>query len=377
MDIRSGRTGRVLRTITSTTAGENLGFDAVAAAAVAGGETQSGGRASAGTWRRAVLVGIGMARIGILVALLLVGCGTAESTAPPVAEQPAGTLVVLSADNRLTAIDVASGRRVTRLVRSLPACGAELVVTGGHIVFSAVIRGATTVFSIPLSLDRRPMRLGTAHQFVRSARAGRVWLAGTDCDRTAMVGVREVSVEGEVTFESARRMPGNSVTAAVPEGLVVSDDRELFVWEPGTGRTRARLPLEMVFGAHGSRLAGCATGSDCKDLAVVDAATGRTVARPGGRLDVGATFSPDGSWLAVPARAGRRWTVALVDARTGAATLVRGLRARQWYPDLRWSSSGWLFIRTGFRVLAYRPGAARVERLPIRLPRSTIAVAAG
>jgi hypothetical protein len=29
VDVRSGRTGRVLRTITSTTAGENLGFDAV------------------------------------------------------------------------------------------------------------------------------------------------------------------------------------------------------------------------------------------------------------------------------------------------------------------------------------------------------------
>jgi hypothetical protein len=29
LDIRSGRTGNVLRTITSTTAGENLGFDAV------------------------------------------------------------------------------------------------------------------------------------------------------------------------------------------------------------------------------------------------------------------------------------------------------------------------------------------------------------
>ena len=29
VDVRSGRTGGVLRTITSTTAGENLGFDAV------------------------------------------------------------------------------------------------------------------------------------------------------------------------------------------------------------------------------------------------------------------------------------------------------------------------------------------------------------
>lgn len=318
-----------------------------------------------------------MARILVtgLVVVLLAGCGGPERE-PAVPERPAGTLVVLSGENRLTAIDVSSGRRVTRRVRSLPACGAELFVTGGHIVVSAVIKGSTTVFSIPLALDRRPTRLGTAHAFVRSPTDGRVWLAGTDCDRRGMVGVREVSVDGEVTFESDRRVPGNFVAAAVPHGLVVSRERELFVWDPGTGRQRG-LSLEMAFGTHGSLLAGCAARSDCKDLAVVDATTGRTVARPGGRLDVGATFSPDGSWLAVPAVAGRRWSVALVDPRTGAVTRVRGSGARNWYPDLRWSSSGWLFIRAGARVKAYRPGAARAERLPIRLPDSTVGFAAG
>jgi hypothetical protein len=45
--------------------------------------------------------------------------------------------------------------------------------------------------------------------------------------------------------------------------------------------------------------------------------------------------------------------------------------------DLAWSSSGWLFIRAGSRVKAYRPGAERAEMLPIRLPRSTLAFAAG
>lgn len=276
-----------------------------------------------------------------LVLVLLSGCGGAERE-PAVTEKPQGTLVVLADENRLTTIDVASGRRATRRVRSLPPCGAELFVTGGHIVFSAVIRGSTTVFSIPLSLDRRPTRLGTAHVFVPSATDGRVWLAGTDCDRNAMVGVREVSVGGEVTFESDRRVPANFVAAAVPDGLVVSRERELFVWDPITGRRR-----------------------------------GLTLARPIRQLDAGGAFSPDGSWLAVPALAGRRWRAALVDLRTGAETPVRGSGARNWYPDLRWSSSGWLFIRAGFRVQAYRPGAARVERLPIRLPRSTIAFAAG
>ena len=239
-----------------------------------------------------------MRRIAIVLAAVLAGCGAPEGAAPAPAPDPAGTLVVLSASNRLTVIDVASGRRVTRRVRSLPGCGAEIFVTGGRIVFSAVVEGVTTVYSIPLTLDRRPTRLGVAHQFVPSATEGRVWLAGTDCDRTAMVGAREVSVEGEVTSSSDRRVPGDFVAAAVPEGLVVGGDRGLAVWDPGTGRTRG-LGLEMGFSAHGSLVAGCAEDSDCRDLEVVDVANGQTVAAPRG-LDVGATFSPDGSLLAAP-----------------------------------------------------------------------------
>lgn len=265
-----------------------------------------------------------MTLIAMLLALL----------APP-PQPPAGTLVVLSDANRLTAIDVASRRRETRRVRTLPACGAELFVTGGQIVFSAVVKGRTTVFSIPLTLDRRPRRLGAAHVFVPSAVEGRIWLAGTDCHRTAMVGVREVSVEGEVTFDSDARVPGNWVAGAVPDGLVVFNERADFVWDPRTGRT-----------AQAS-------------------------------FDPDGVPSPDGSRLAVPVHAQRRWSVELVDARTGARTPIRGSATGRWFPELAWSEGGRLFIRDGFRVKAYRPGAARAERLPFRLPRTTIAFAAG
>ena len=264
----------------------------------------------------------------VLIAMLL------ALLAPP-PEPPAGTLVFLSDANRLTAIDAGSGRRVTRRVRSLPGCGAELFVTGGDIVFSAVVDGATTVFSIPLTLDRRPTRLGTAHLFVPSATDGRVWLAGTDCDWTEMTGVQEVSVDGEVTFDSGARVPGDWVAGAVPDGLVVLDERDDFVWDPRTGRT-----AEVSF-----------------DPEVVP--------------------SSDGSLRAVPVRARRRWSVELVDA-AGVRTPIPGSATGRRYPEVAWSrSSGRLFIRDGFRVKAYRPGDARAERLPFRLPRSTVAVAAG
>src|ERR671918_698349 len=104
-----------------------------------------------------------MARVAIvcfLVATLLSGCGGVES--PPATERPAGTIVFVSDSNRLTAIDVATGRPTVRRIRSVPACGAELFVTGGHIVFSGVMKRRTTVFSEPLGLDRAPTRLGSA-----------------------------------------------------------------------------------------------------------------------------------------------------------------------------------------------------------------------
>jgi hypothetical protein len=319
-----------------------------------------------------------MARTAIVVLLAawLAACGDVESRPAAATERPAGTIVVASDSNRLTAIDVASGRRTTRRVRSVPACGAQLFVTGGHIVFSGIVRRITTVFSIPLSLDRRPVRLGGAHLFVPSATEGRVWLVGTDCDRVRMVGVRELAVDGGVTFENDRSVPADTVAGAVPDGLLISRRHELLVWDPVTGTSR-RLGLEWAFAIEGSQVAGCAAGSECDDLAIVDTATGRTVPlEPGahGELDMGGSFSPDGRVLATPVRRGRRWAVALVAPRTGAHAIIPGTRTGRVYPELRWArSSGWLFIRDGRRLRAYRPGARRAERLPIRLPRSTVA----
>ena len=102
-------------------------------------------------------------------------------------------------------------------------------------------------------------------------------------------------------------------------------------------------------------------------------------AQPAGRhqLDGSGAFSPDGSLLATPARVGRRWSVALVDARTGKVTIIPGTRTGKVYPELRWSrSSGRLFIRAGRTLEAYRPSERRAEALPFRLPVSAAAFAA-
>jgi hypothetical protein len=267
-------------------------------------------------------------------------------------------------------------------MRALASCGPELHVTAGHVVFAGVRRGRTVVYSVPVSLDRAPSRLGAAHAFVPSATEGRVWLAGVDCSRRAMIGAHEVTIDGQVTQTSDRRVPGTWLEGAVDGGLVVfRSRRRLEVWDPRTGGTR-RLPLEGTAEGHGSLLVGCAPGSRCRRLLVFDTRTGdRVRPRPprSYRLDPGVRFSPDGSFIAAPAVSGKRWSVALVDTRDGTTRIVPGSSTGEVYPSLAWSaSSGRLFFsaRAG-RIGAYRPGEERARRLPFRLPGNALAFMAG
>jgi hypothetical protein len=320
--------------------------------------------------------------VALAAAVLLTGDGGADTVGERGAARPSGTLVFVTGSNRLTAIDMATGRRTVRTVRALPGCGPQLYATGGHVVFAGVRKGWTVVYSAPISLERPPTRLGRAHAFVPSATEGRVWLAGTDCSRRKMRGVREVTVEGRTAFASRRRVPVSWLAGAVAGGLIVPRDRGLVVWDPRTGRASPPLRLDAVTATHGRLLAGCADRSRCRELAILDADTARTVLPEpidGRRLQPDAEFSPDGSLLAAPAGAGRRWRVALVDTRDGSATIVPGVRmATHYYPQLDWTSSGWLLILApGGRLRAYRPGAPRAVTLPFRLPRRARAFVAG
>jgi len=197
-------------------------------------------------------------------------------------ERPAGTLVFVTGSGRLVAIDVASGRRVTRRVPAIASCGPEMHVTGGHVVFAGVRNDHTVVFSVPMTLERRPTLLGRAHAFAPSATEGRVWLVGTDCHRPMMAGYREVTVHGSTIRVSRVRVPGAWLAAATPAGLVVQRGRAgLGIWDPATRATRT-LGLDGVSDAHGERLTGCARS--CSTPAIVDTETGRTVvARWSGR----------------------------------------------------------------------------------------------
>jgi hypothetical protein len=282
--------------------------------------------------------------------------------------------------NRLTSVDVASGRTTRRRV-DVASCGPSVYVTGGHVVFAEIRKGRTIVYSLPVELDRAPRRLGSAHAFVPSAVDGRIWLAGTDCSRRRMVGVKEMTVEGKVTASSRRRVPGWLV-GAVDDGLVLQRRRSVFAWDPASGRKVPQPKMNAVSGMQGNRLAGCTPGTRCSGLSIVDAATGDSVAvrlEPPYRLGGMAHFSPDASLLATPVVAKRRWAIAIGHAADGRLSIVPGSESGKWYPDVAWSrSSGWLFFRARHgRLMAWRPGEPRAVALPFRLPRAAVSFMAG
>jgi hypothetical protein len=283
--------------------------------------------------------------LGLALASPLAGDPPARDRAA--GDRPSGTLVFLSRGNRLTSVDVASGHRTARRVPGVATCGPEMEVTGGHVVFAGFRKHGTVVFSVPAGLEQRPRELGAAHQFVRSATEGRVWLVGTDCHRSHMTGVKEVTVTGRVVVRSSRRVPSTWVAGATERGLVLLRRRELFVWDPVTGR-EFRWP------------------------------------NPRSSFNRSARSFPDGVLLAKPKlgkrTAGkRRWHVELVDSRTGKSTPVPGSTTGELYPDPRWSpSSGWLFFRAGRGSLkAYRPGADRAITIGVGWPARAVSYVVG
>jgi len=322
-----------------------------------------------------------MVRIGLL--LLVVGAVGLVLAAPLPGQgrpgpQPTGRLVFLTGNRTLLSIDVATGRRTARRIRGVAGCAPQLFATGGHVVVSGVRKRRTVVLSMPATLDRPPRVLGAAHAVVPSATEGRVWLGGVDCNRRRMVGVREVGVDGAVTFRSSQLVPGRWLVGAVGRALVLHGRRPL-VWDPRTGRTRA-IPLRIVVTTRGALMAGCLSRSGCRRLTILDSTNSRLVETrpPGGeRLDLAAQFSPDSSQLAAAALKGRRWSIALVDTRDGTTTIVPGSSTGERYPYQSWSSSGWLIFRSGGgRMMAYRPGDAQAVPLPFAWPRRALAVAA-
>jgi hypothetical protein len=160
------------------------------------------------------------------------------------------------------------------------------------------------------------------------------------------------------------------------------------LWDPKTREVTLRVSGSFPADTHGNLVAWC--GEPCPRFHITDARSGETTrVRPPAGFSFQATydgaFSPDGSLLALPMHSDRgdrgrdqkeRWRVALVDAGSGTARLIRGSVLDPTYQAMAWSASGarLFFGAGGGRIMGYRPDSPRAttfSRIPVR-PGGTI-----
>ena len=213
--------------------------------------------------------------------------------------------------------------------------------------------------------------------FVPSAHEARVWVVfGSDTGNVHTV--REVSLDGRVTFGDVQPPRGRSPLAAVKSGLVLEGPRRsLEVWNPSTGEVFRRLPGQFPVASHGNWLAWCANA--CATLRVTNVATGedRKIDPPAGTYgfqEWGGAFSPDGKLIAVPVRRERkaitsRRELAIVDVAKGTSRSVAGTNVDRDYPRVAWAPSGetvFMSNRNARRtIIRYDVKTDAVRRLPI------------
>jgi hypothetical protein len=314
----------------------------------------------------------------LLVLLALGGCagGERESGPPP---EPAR--LFLAGDGELTVVDVDAARARVRPVPELaPGDPLYRIVRRGNLL---VLFGVDT-YVLDADLRSPPRKLGESSYFVPSAHPDRVWLTALDPTSPetvrALSAVREVSVDGRVTFHDVRppdRRGGP--LAAVGDDLVFQDKRgTLELWNPATRRFGRRFPDATLGPTQGDLLAWCEGEGRVLHLTHVESGYGRSIDPPAGfaAFDCwSGAFSPDGTSLAIGAMYeeifdGER-TLTLVDLEAGVATPVAGSTVDPDYVYVAWSSAGdRVFISGGDatrELLQYRLGEARAVRIPVRV----------
>jgi hypothetical protein len=188
-----------------------------------------------------------------------------------------------------------------------------------------------------------------------------------------------VALDGRVTVPDTRPPGGRWPAGAVEDGLLLGTrDGGLLVWNPATRNIVRRLPAADYGPAAGNTVVSC--HDPCGGLTITDVGTGETRTLPASRDHLfepwSGHFSPDGDVLAMPVRASRDMQdrhLALVNIRSGRATIVEGSRVPPTFTFVAWSHSGeHVFLtggeRFGTRVLvAYRLGDPRAEVIDVEV----------
>jgi hypothetical protein len=242
-------------------------------------------------------------------------------------------------------------------------------ISGGRLVFYGT-GGAT--YSIGLDLNEEPRLLGESWYFVASATDGRAWLTFLDHDSPAtrrdLIGVQEVTVDGEVVVDGRRARPpcpGPTVVAAVRSTLLCQGDQELIAFDPETGDPLGRVPGPFPLASGGDLVASC--GEPCPRLRISDPVAGTDFElepKPSFSWSAGyeGAFTRDASLLAVPVEptspsASRNArSVALIDLGTRSIRLIEGSESLLGGPMTFSGSGEWLFfVSANGQLMAYRP----------------------
>lgn len=307
----------------------------------------------------------------------------AQFEGPPILDQPTGIRVYFSTDNRLTEVDIDSA---SATVHDLPELAPgdplyRMARRGEHFVFYGETATGPAIYALDPAAPTSPRLISEAGFFVPSAVEDRIWLAILDESSPATVralqSVREVTVDGQVTVEDVAPPDGRWPIAAVDSGLVFQGDESLEVWDPSSQEIVEVVPGPFAVAARQNQILAC---GQCDQLVHIDLDTGihRAVALPPGVQSVdgyGGSFSPDGSYVAVPGFLAESTGVVLVDIDSGTTSLVPGMtQALNGYPQVAWSPGGdWLFYSVGGltagtgRLFAYRPGDTTAYGVPVTL----------
>jgi hypothetical protein len=313
--------------------------------------------------------------------LALAGCGATEQYSSSTGSWPELARVFLAGDRALTVVDADAGRaEVYELGLLAPGDPLYRIVLRGD---ELVVWGRDTYVLDP-DLRSPPRKLGDSWFFIPSAKPDRVWLAVVDPTSPetvrALAAVREVTVDGRVTFPDVHPPGGRWPVAAVGDELVFEDHREggLELWSPVTREFTHRLPGASRGPGQGDLLAWCER--EGLVLHVLDVRSGRdqTFAPPQGfaAFDCWAgAFSPDGKMLAVPARAGgydSERSLALVDLEDDLASTVPESTVHPDYVFVAWSSGGDRVFLSGGpdddrHLLEYRLGEPRAVLVAVEV----------
>lgn len=279
-------------------------------------------------------------------------------------------------------------------IGGLPVTGASysfVRVVGGWVVMrGALARPACSIcMGAPLPVyfvaDRASAArwVGIADAVAPAATARGLWLTSYrqgGYPGHAAVTAREVGADGRSLGPAVRLPAGYAIAGATGRGLLLAPAAPrgiraaLLLWNPGAGQVGRRFGAVLAVSARQiAWMPRCARRCVVK---VADVVTGRVIAvrQQAGQVAISATFSPDGSYLAVQADpdfagtgGGEATRLYIVSLRTGQVAAVPGTRASGGalvgfgWPDNTDTLVAELSFPAKVQLAAWHPGGARPE----------------